>query len=89
MKIILIIITSIVLLGTAFGVVDYNRIKNNKMPIFMVRITSASESKLDYIGLGYRMERFTGVSYTEPLISDNYVKFGLWFYIWEVEDIKK
>lgn len=83
-KITIFILSFIILLGIIFGMIDYNRIKNNKMPLFMIRITDAAKSKLNYIGLGYRMQRYVGVAPSEPLSSDNYVKFGLWIYTWDV-----
>ena len=76
------------MLGFVFGLIDYNKMKSGKMPIFMIKITSGGYSKLNYIGLGYRMERNVGVSYKEPIYMDNEVKFGLWFWIDKVQ-IKK
>lgn len=58
-KIILIIIASIVLLGTIFGTVDYIRAINGKKPIFIYRNGNIyKESNLtitEYYGLGYKI----------------------------------
>lgn len=78
---IVIIISIVIILGIIFGSIDYNKIKSGKKPIFMIRITDGSKSIQEYIGLGYRMQRSVGVSYKEELYQDNYVKFGLWFYL--------
>ncbi len=83
-KITLVIILSvIILLGIIFGSIDYNKIKSGKKPIFMIRITDGSQVIQEYIGLGYRMQRSVGIK--EELYQDNYVKFGLWFYLREVK----
>jgi hypothetical protein len=79
----LIVIASIVFLGAIFGTIDYNRVKNNKMPLFMISLRDRQDP-VNYIGLGYRMQRFTGLSHKQPLSHDNWVKFGPWFYISEV-----
>jgi hypothetical protein len=83
-KIILAVIAGVVALGVVFGLVDYGRVKNGEMPIFMIRVTDTRRAKLNYIGLGYRMQRYVGVSPKEPLNSSIYVKFGSWFYVWDV-----
>jgi len=84
-KIIYLILCFIVLLGVIFGVSDYKNIKYGEYPNFMIRITDGSKSIQRYIGLGYTLERYVGVSYKEPLISDNYVRFGILFFNWNVE----
>lgn len=79
-RIILIILLFIVVAGVVFGIIDYNRIKDRKMPIFMVRVGDAGKTKINYIGLGYKMQRVVGVSYKEPITSDSQVSFSLWFF---------
>lgn len=83
-KCIIIIITLIVLLGTISGLIDYNRVKQNKKPLFMVSLRN-DKDPLNYIGLGYRMQRFTGLSPKQKLSSDVWVKFGSWFYTKEIK----
>lgn len=83
-KVLIIILSILILLGVAFGITDYNRIKSGEKPIFMIRITDGSKTIHEYIGLFYRMQREVGVSYKEELYQDNKVKFGLWFYIKDV-----
>ena len=84
-KKIIICLGFIVILGVVFGVIDYNRINNLKDPLFMVRVTTGDGSIQHYIGIGYRMKREVGLSYTEPYYMDNEIRFGLWFYTWELD----
>lgn len=83
-KILLFGIASIILLGTIFGIIDYNRVINNQKPLFMVSLRNRQDP-LNYIGLGYRMERFTGVSHKQPLSNDSWVKLGTWIYVKKIE----
>lgn len=79
----------IIILAIPFilGIVDYNRIKNNLNPIFMLHV-STSESKSLYLGVGYKMIREIAKYSKELLREDLKVRFGLWFYDWEVDVIK-
>lgn len=82
----------IILAITSFilGTIDYSRIKTAQNPLFMIRITDDSRSVQHYIGLGYRVARQVGVSYKQDFKDSNYVKFGPWFYVWQVDilDVK-
>lgn len=80
-----IVICSVILLGVIFVIVDYNRIKNGEMPIFVIAQHDKSGPEINYYGLGYKVVRNPGVSYKEPIYADNYVEFGLWFYTWKIE----
>lgn len=84
-KVLIIIFSILIFLGVIFGITDYNRIKSGEKPIFMIRITDGSKTIHEYIGLFYRMQREVGVSYKEELYQDNKVKFGLWFYIKDID----
>lgn len=84
-KVFIIIFSILIFLGVIFGITDYNRIKSGEKPIFMIRITDGSKITHEYIGLFYRMQREVGVSYKEELYQDNKVKFGLWFYIKDID----
>ena len=87
-KTIYLILCFIFLLGIIFGVSDYKNIKYGDYPNFMIRVTDGSKSIQRYIGLGYTLERYVGASYKEPLISDNYVRFGILFFDWNIEILK-
>lgn len=85
-KIILCIVLGIIILGTIFGIVDYSRIRNGEKPLFMVKQYDKNGVQINYYGLGYKASG-TLVYSTEYQISS--VRFGLWFYSWEIEDTKK
>jgi hypothetical protein len=68
---ILIFIALIVALGVMFGTVDYIRVKNGKLPIFTIHVSSSSNWN-KYYGLGYV------VTINEDCQGD-YVKFGPYF----------
>ncbi len=67
----------VVILGLIAGVVDYNRIKKDKIPIFCILFTDDSTCKVTYIGVGYKVIRYTGFSINEPFKNNIGVRFGL------------
>lgn len=85
---ILIIVSVVIILANIFGIIDYNRIKNGEMPIFMIAQHDKSGPEISYYGLGYKLVRNPGISYKEKIYMDNYVKFGYWFYTKKI-DINK
>ena len=85
-KIIFLTVFFLMLLGAIFGIIDYGRVKNNEMPLFTIKVPhSYSQQKINYIGLGYRLQRSIGVSPKEPLSHNLHVKFGLWLYTWKID----
>ncbi|MDD2505622.1 MAG: hypothetical protein PHF21_05090 [Bacilli bacterium] len=83
-KIILIIISIIILLCIIFVSTDYYRVKNGKMPIFVIEQIDKGGPEISYYGLFYKIVRSPGVSYKQDIKHDNYVKFGSWFYTKEI-----
>jgi len=79
-----IIFCSAVLLCMILGAVDYSRIKNNKLPLFMFRVSDGRGDKDSHIGLGYRFERTIKIAVNEPINNSSKLKFGLWFYMWQI-----
>jgi hypothetical protein len=81
-KIILITITSIVLLGTIFAVVDYIRAKNGENPIFIYRSNNINSEgyfiATEYYGLGYK------IVVCDRCIDENVIFMPLYFgaYAW-------
>ena len=73
-------IRGLICIGFVTGIIDYNRVLKDKMPIFMIAQIDKSGPEIDYYGLGYKMIRKPGVSYKGALDHDVYVKFGSWFY---------
>ncbi len=82
------VLVLLIFIGTIFGLVDYNRVKRNLKPLFMLSFDD--KDPYNYYGLGYQMQRFTGVSPNQPLSSDAHIKFGPWFFLKEISlDNKK
>ncbi|MDD4548117.1 MAG: hypothetical protein PHI05_05220 [Bacilli bacterium] len=73
-------IIALIILGVVTGIIDYNRVLKDKMPIFMIAQIDKGGPEINYYGLGYKMIRKPGVSYKSSLDHDVYVKFGSWFY---------
>ncbi len=87
-KICTVLITIIVILSIAFSIIDYNQIKNNKNPIFMISLTKPDPSgaptyKWEYIGLGYKLT----INNEDGLnsIIDSKLEFRSWFYLFNIE----
>jgi hypothetical protein len=88
-RMLLIIIGIAISLGVIFGAIDYNRVTNGKMPVFVIPQHDKGGPEIAYYGLGYKIIRNPGVSYKEDISKDNYVKFGLWFYTKKVKSNTK
>jgi len=72
-KIILIVISTIVLLGIIFGTVDYFRAGNDKAPIFAIRVANYRDGgSKEYWGLGYKVIK------CNTLRGDKSVHFGFY-----------
>lgn len=72
-KVIAIILGIIVILGLIFFMVDYNKVKNNKSPIFCVLQAVANDGGTKiYLGLGYKVIDF----HTSAGFDD--IKIGSW-----------
>ncbi|HHT38120.1 MAG TPA: hypothetical protein GXZ95_01740 [Mollicutes bacterium] len=55
-KIMLVFLATIVVLGVIFGIVDYNRAKQNKAPLFAIRVNAYYDGgSKEYYGLGYKV----------------------------------
>ena len=79
-RIIVSLVIIILIILFILGIVDYNRIKNNLNPIFLLHV-STSESKSLYLGVGYKMIREIAKYPKELLREDLKVRFGLWIMI--------
>ncbi len=78
-KVVTIVISSIILISTVFAIIDYNQIKDEKMPIFMILVDAKDEA--EYVGLGYRFSLYNGVSHKLGIIQNSEYYFGSWFYL--------
>ncbi len=83
-KILFIVLVSIIILFLGTFLIDYKRIKENLNPLFMIPI-SENGSEYTYLGPGYKMVKKTSVSPLEPLVNSREIRFGLWFFTWQVK----
>lgn len=86
-KVILGVITLVIVIGLIMSIVDYNKVTQNESPIFCIKLADGSTEKVTYIGLGYKVIRYTGVSINEPFKNNIGVKFGNWFMNYELEEV--
>lgn len=84
-KIIVAGLVLIIVFGFITGIIDYDRIKNGKMPIFVISEIEKKGPEIEYYGLNYKIVRRPTVSYKDDLKNDLYVKFGFWFHTWIIK----
>lgn len=83
-KVILAVFIFLGLLFISTFAIDYNRIKKNQDPIFMIFVRENGD-EYTYLGLGYKMIKKTSVSPNEPLSSSKEIRFGFWLFAWKVQ----
>lgn len=93
-KIKLIILLSIITSGIIFGIIDYERINNDKYPLFCLKIHDETYLKENCVGLGYNITRYISTQPLENLSQDTSVKFKIWFLKskeikYEIEEIEQ
>ena len=88
-KNITLVIITVILIAIISSIVDYNRIKKNESPIFCIKFSNGTTGKATYVGLGYKIIRYTGVSINEPFKSNIGVKFGSWFMNYKLDVIEE
>lgn len=84
LKITLIIVAIILLFGITTGIIDHKRIIDNKEPIFTIKLVNGATGKITYLGMGYKVIRYCGVSINEPFKSNIGLKYGSWFMTYEL-----
>lgn len=72
------VIAIFIILGALFNAIDTNRFNAEKHPLFVLKLQDQNDSKITYLGLGYKIVFYPGVSPTEPLKESNSKK-GSWF----------
>lgn len=74
-----IVILIVVVLGVITNYVDGGRVATGHEPKYCMKAISSDGSKVTYIGLGYKVVRYVGVSPSEPYENNVGVKMGSWF----------
>lgn len=83
LKAILGIILVLVILGGVFFLIDKGRFNKNEKPIFAVRMQEKDGGKVTYMGLGYKIVTYPGVSPKETFKTTKYKKMLCWFQDYE------
>lgn len=69
----------LIIIALIFAYTDYKRVGKKNSPIFTVKIISDGGNKLTYLGLGYKITAYAGVSPHEPFKMHLANKMGSWF----------
>ena len=77
-----------VIAGLVTSYIDSARVRNAVEPKYTIKITTDNGSKVTYIGLGYKVIRYTSVSPNEPYKNNIGVKYGSWFMKYDLEKMK-
>lgn len=89
----IIIIVSIVLfvfvLSFISNYIDSGRVTTGHEPIFCIKFVSSDGGKITYLGLGYKVIRYVGVSPKEDFSNSMGVKMGSWFMKYDFLEEKK
>lgn len=68
----------LVILGIIFFIVDYNRVKQQKLPIFCIKTGVAYDGgSAYYLGLGYQVVKFNRIYSVKPAFRGIFI--GSWF----------
>ncbi len=70
----------VILLIITMAIFDYYRVKNDKFPIFAVKMTKEGAAKEYWVGPLYYSSRVTKYNTFEKLSESHEVSFGPWFY---------
>ena len=86
--ILLIVVFIVLLFAVITNYADSARVTTGNEPRFCIKIISPDGSKVTYIGLGYKVVRYVGVSPNEPFKCNVGVKMGSWFMNYEKPEVK-
>jgi hypothetical protein len=75
LKIFLVILGIMVVLWIVFFSIDYNKVKNNEIPVFCIKSSAriSDGGTVEYFGLGYKVIDF------HTLAGFDDIKIGTWF----------
>ena len=74
----------LIISGIITNYVDGGRVTTGHEPKYCIKIVSNDENKVTYLGLGYKVIRYVGVSPNEPYENNIGVKMGSWFMKYEL-----
>lgn len=76
----------LIVLGFITNYIDGGRVSTGNEPKFCIKFINKNGNKVTYIGLGYKVIRYVGVSPDEPYKNNIGVKMGNWFMKYELKD---
>ena len=82
--IISVILCVFIILGITTGYLDYKNVKNSIEPKYTIKLVDGKNGKITYLGLGYKVVRYTAVSPREPFANSLKVNFRGWFVGYEL-----
>lgn len=74
----------LIVTGIITNYIDSGRVITGHEPKYCIKIVNNDGSKVTYLGLGYKVIRYVGVSPNEPYESNIGVKMGNWFMKYEL-----
>lgn len=79
-----IVLIGLIAMGIITNYIDSGRVTTGHEPKYCIKIVNNDGSKVTYLGLGYKVIRYVGVSPNEPYESNIGVKMGNWFMKYEL-----
>lgn len=83
------IVVLVFVLSFISNYIDSGRVTTGHEPIFCIKFVSSDGSKITYLGLGYKVIRYVGVSPKEDFSNSIGVKMGSWFMKYDLLEEKK
>ena len=84
--IVCIVLVLLIIFGLITSYIDSARVRNAVEPKYTIKFATDNGSKVTYIGLGYKVIRYTSVSPNEPYKNNIGVKYGSWFMKYELPE---
>lgn len=81
-----IILIILIVAGIITNYADSGRVTTGHEPKYCIKVVSYDGSKVNYLGLGYKVIRYVGVSPNEPYENNIGTKMGSWFMKYELPE---
>lgn len=83
-----ILLMILIVAGIITNYVDSGRVATGHEPKYCIKIVNNDGSKVTYLGLGYKVIRYVGVSPNEPYENNIGAKMGSWFMKYDLPNEK-
>lgn len=84
-----IIVAILIIIGLVTGIINNERVKKGLEPKYTIKIVHGDGWKITYLGLGYKVTRYTSISPNEPFKNSFGSKLGSWFMKYTQEEAIK